>query len=90
MQKNFFIVLGIFVALLPFISIPNSYKTPVYIILGATMAIASYRERYLKKKLLIPHLRRFKKFASSTPIANDISVRTNSLDENATSKGTQQ
>ncbi len=90
MQKNFFIIIGILIALLPFLSIPHSYKTPIYIVLGAIVAITSYRERYLKKKLIsIPHIKRFKKSSPSTPILSDMSVKNNSPDENTISKDLQ-
>lgn len=84
MNKNLFIVLGVIVALLPFVSIPNSFKTPIYIILGASIAIVSYRERYMKKKLIgFSASRRFKKVPASTLISNDISVNPTPLDETA-------
>ena len=90
MNKNLFIILGALVALLPFVSVPNSFKTPIYVALGAGVAITSYRERYMKKKPLgLVSSRRFKKIPSTSPVANDISISPTSSDETTINKEVQ-
>ena len=87
MNKNFFITLGILVSLLPFISVPNQFKTPVYILLGALIAVVSYREKYIKRRLMgFSASRRFKKVSNSSLVVNDDIVNVPPLDEITTSK----
>ncbi|MDO8492860.1 MAG: hypothetical protein Q7S34_04430 [bacterium] len=50
MYKNLVITLGVLVAVLPFISIPGSMKTPLYIIFGVTVAVIGYQEKHPKRK----------------------------------------
>lgn len=51
MNKNFVTTLGILIAIMPFITIPTSYKTPMYFLLGSLVAYTSYREHNQKKKI---------------------------------------
>mgnify|MGYP007083475041 CR=1 FL=1 len=51
MNKNFVTTLGILIAVMPFITIPTSFKTPIYFLLGSLIAYTSYREHHQKKKI---------------------------------------
>lgn len=59
MPKHLITVLGIFIAILPFLGFPNSYKAPVYFILGGGIAYLSFYEHRHRKKH--PSMRRVRK-----------------------------
>lgn len=52
MSKNlvFILAIGTVVLATPFVSIPNAWKNPFYIIFGVIIAYISYRERHGKRK----------------------------------------
>lgn len=52
MGKNFITTLGVLVALLPFVTIPSSYKIPLFVLLGSMIAYVSYKEHHQKKKVV--------------------------------------
>jgi len=53
MSKNFITILGVCVAILPFITIPSYIRNPLYMIFGVTIAIVGYQERHNRRKGLI-------------------------------------
>ena len=50
MYRKLITTLGVFVAVLPFLGLPGSWKTPIYFILGGAIASASYYAGVHKKK----------------------------------------
>lgn len=53
MSKNLITILGILVAILPFVSIPGSIRDPLYIIFGITIAMVGYQDRHNRRKGLV-------------------------------------
>ncbi len=47
--KNGTIIIGILIAVMPFVGIPGSWKTPLYFLLGSAVAALSYQMIYKKK-----------------------------------------
>ena len=69
MPKNTLIILGIFTALLPFVGIPGSWKTPLYFVLGIAIAFFAYQREY-RKKTYSPRPRRAKnQTEETTPVS---------------------
>ncbi|MCE9643686.1 hypothetical protein K8Q93_00315 [Candidatus Parcubacteria bacterium] len=50
MYRQLVTTLGVLVAIMPFLGLPGSWKTPLYFILGAGIASASYYSGVPKKK----------------------------------------
>ncbi|HYF10367.1 MAG TPA: hypothetical protein VD967_02065 [Candidatus Paceibacterota bacterium] len=50
MYRQLVTTLGVLVAVMPFLGLPGSWKTPLYFILGGAIAGASYYSGVAKKK----------------------------------------
>lgn len=50
MYRQLVTTLGVLVAIMPFLGLPGSWKTPLYFILGGAIAGASYYSGVAKKK----------------------------------------
>lgn len=59
---------------MPFITIPNSFRTPVYFLLGALIAYTSYKEHHQKKKTH-PVKRIKRPVGAITPVKEDVVVQ---------------
>ena len=71
MPKNLIIYLGVIVAVMPFITIPSSWKNPVYVLIGASIAYLYYRERGAKKKTAGGAIKRIRRpVGPITPLSN--------------------
>ena len=82
MPKNTLIVLGVFVAVMPFIGIPGVWKTPLYFLLGVGIAASAYQLQYKKKfhlgraiPLRKPKNPQAEDVSTSASSAVDVSVR---------------
>ncbi len=57
MPKNSGLILGILIAVMPFVGIPSSWKTPFYFLLGCAVAAVAYQREYRKKFHLVKGIR---------------------------------
>ena len=72
MYRQLVTTLGVLVAVMPFLGLPSSWKTPLYFILGGAIAGASYYSGVPKKKHSVGKpliVRRSRKEFGSAPSA---------------------
>ena len=56
MPKNLITILGVLIAILPFLGIPGSIKSPIYFLLGLAVAFTGYYQSHYKKKNIIRNI----------------------------------
>ena len=76
MRKHLVLALGVLVSVLAVLTVPNAWKTPVFLFLGVFIAIIEYRRIYPGRKRVVSRRPR-----TETPEA--LKIRVESIPENA-------